>query len=93
MQLPTPMILIALAIGLGSCSEGAPLSAGPVPDRERHASPRRLSGGGGVECTVAQTVVAPRKEKGTATTSTADTPRRSPPRAVGSVRPLICSAN
>jgi len=34
-----------------------------------------------------------RKEKGTATTSTADTPRRSPPRAVGCVRPLICSAS
>ena len=45
------------------------------------------------ERTEAQTAVAPRKGQRTATTSTADTPRRSPPRAVGCVRPLICSAS
>jgi hypothetical protein len=65
----------------------------PRPGRARHASRHPSPGGAGVECTVAQTVVAPRKGARTATTSTAATPRRWPPRAVGCVRPLICSAN
>jgi hypothetical protein len=59
--------------------------------QERHASRRQSPGGGGAECTVVQTAVAPRKDQRTATTSTADIPRRSRPRAVGFVRPLKCS--
>jgi hypothetical protein len=70
-----------------------PVSAGPGPDRARHASRRRSPGGEGVECTVAQTAVAPREGAKTATTSTADIPRRWLLPAVGYARRLICSAN
>jgi len=51
-------------------------AAGPAPDRARHASRRRSLGGECVECTAARPAAVPRKEKGTATTSTAGTPKR-----------------
>ena len=57
---------------------------------ERPASQRRSPGGEGAECTAAQTAAVLPKEDGTATTSTADTPRRSWPRAVGFKRPGSC---
>jgi UvrD-like helicase C-terminal domain len=50
--------------------------AGPAPGRARHANRRQSPGGGGAECTVVQTAAVPRKEQGTATTSTAEIQRR-----------------
>jgi hypothetical protein len=52
----------------GAHEGGSKLSGqDPAPGRGRHVSRRRSAGGEGVECTKAQTAVAPRKEKGTAT--------------------------
>jgi hypothetical protein len=58
----------------------------------RATSPRQRPVGGGAECTVVQTAVAPQEEKGTATTSTAGTPRRFRQLASGYERPQNCFA-
>jgi hypothetical protein len=66
--------------------------AGPTPGRARHANRRRSPGGVDVERTGAQTAVVLRKEKVTATTSTAGTPKRFRQLAGGYERPLNCFA-
>jgi hypothetical protein len=72
--------------------EADQVSVGPVPDRARHASRRQSRAGEGAECTAAQTAAAPREEARTATTSTADIPRRWLQAVSGYARPQICSA-
>jgi hypothetical protein len=61
-------------------------------DRARHASRRQSPGGGGVECTVAQTAVVHQAAAGTATTNTVDIPRRWLRPVAGYARPDECSA-